>query len=230
MKSIGKYIFRMFYPARCLCCGRLMEEMDICRGCRALMKRVPPHNCTTCAQPDGCCECHIRPSRLDGFAAPFYNEGRARTTLYKMKFGGVGGAHRFLAKEMVAALMEKFPHLQIDVVCCVPDAHGSRRHRGYYMAYCLAEAVAKEMNCPFEPNLLKQIKPSLPQHRLSAKERADNVKGIYSADPSAKGRNLLVVDDIRTTGATLNECGKTLRKAGANTVWGLAALVGRNLQ
>ena len=78
--------------------------------------------------------------------------------------------------------------------------------------------------------MLCKVKGNLPQHTLDFKSRVDNVKGIYAANGSLEGKIIVLVDDIRTTGATMNECAKVLKKAGAREVYGVSALKSRNLK
>ena len=217
------------YPHRCISCGRLVAESGVCSGCNALMPHLPLETCAKCGQIPAECECWISKPRLDGVAAPYYNLGRAQKSLYKFKFAAVRGGGEFFSKRMAERFRERFPEAEIDAVCCVPDAHNSGK-RGYYTARELGERVARELGCPFYPKLIIQVKPSLPQHSLDYKGRIRNVKGIYKADDKARGKAVLVIDDIKTSGATLNECGRCLKKVKAKRVYGLSAVMSRNLQ
>jgi ComF family protein len=108
-----------------------------------------------------------------------------------------------------------------DVIAPVPLHPKTQRQRGYNQAALLAEVVGRAIGVPVEPNLLLQIRPMKPQATLGEKERWENVKGAFGvADPeSVKGQIVLVVDDVMTTGSTLNEVAKVLKRAGARCVY-----------
>ncbi|MBQ5810555.1 MAG: ComF family protein [Clostridia bacterium] len=228
--KILSYVSSAVFPEKCVCCGRIIDHSGACRGCDALMPRTPKNGCRACGQAIGECECWRFDSKIDGFAAPFYNEGRGKNAMYNFKLNEAITASEYFAGYMVSVFRERFPDIEIDFVCCVPDAHRSRYKRGYYSANELAKAVAAIMDKPFRPNTIIQIRSNLPQHTLDMRSRIENVKGIYKVNADIKGKNVLVVDDIRTSGATLNECCKMLKKAKAKSAFALSAVLGRNLQ
>lgn len=194
------------------------------------MPKTAPCPCHKCGQGKNECECWRFSAAIDGFAAPFYNIGRAKSAMASFKFAGAASAAEIFAKYMAERFSSVFPEAEIDAICYVPDSHQNRRRKGYYSAKELAKALADIMELPLCEDILIQVKPSRPQHSLGYKERLKNVKGIYKAGGDLKGKNIIVVDDIKTTGATINECGRMLKKAKANKVFGLTAVMGKNLQ
>ena len=92
----------------------------------------------------------------------------------------------------------------------------------------MAKQVATELGIPLRSRILKKIKYNKRQHKLSFNERKLNVKGVFSAVGDLTGKTVLLVDDIKTTGYTLNECAKQLRLAGAENVYCLTALISSN--
>lgn len=230
VKSSVRLLFSAIYPERCPCCGRLQRDDTLCAGCRVLLKRLPDNCCKMCGHEKVLCECSVRPMRSDGFCSPFYNAGRAQEGLYRFKFGGALKAAEFFAGEMAERFTETFPDVVIDEVCCVPADRKTIRRRGYNHAAVLAEMVATRLNVPFNSEMLFKVGRNRPQHTLKRRDRMTNVKGIYTVNCDVKGKTVLLIDDIKTTGSTLNECSHILKKAKAKEVYTLTALLGRNLQ
>ena len=218
------------YPNRCPCCGRIQNDSGICAGRYILLKRIPKDGCLMCGQPKVVCECSVRPMRTDGFTAPFFNEGRAQKGMYRFKFGGAVRAAEFYAHAMAERFKEMFPDVTADAVCCVPADKVSVRSRGYNQAQVLAQLFAKETGIEFCGSILTKVRRNKTQHSRSYRERSANVKGIYAVTAPVEGKTIIVIDDIRTTGATINECADILKKANAANVYAVTALLGRNLQ
>ena len=220
-------LFRAVYPDKCLACGRLLGTGAVCRGCEATFRRIPADACLQCGEIPSQCECWKMKLRTDGYAAPFFNIGRAQKAFYRFKFAETVSGAEYFGKAMADTFRERFGEKEIDLVCFVPNTHSARRK---YPPQLLAEVVSRELNIPLDARLLQKVGDNRPQHSLNFNERIRNVKGIYAAGGGCKGNRILLVDDIRTTGATLNECAKVLKKAGAKKVYGVTALRSRDLQ
>jgi ComF family protein len=109
----------------------------------------------------------------------------------------------------------------VDLVTSVPLSPARIRQRGYNQASMLALPVALSLAKPFHPNLIKRSRETASQVGLSAVERKQNVSGAFAAK-STVGKVILVVDDVITTGSTMNACAQALRSAGATAVYGLS--------
>ena len=118
-----------------------------------------------------------------------------------------------------------FPDVSFDAVCFVPMSRKRRRSVELNHSELLARAAAKELGVKLCKNMLMSIKNTETQHKLDFPARVKNVTGAYRASERAAGKRILLVDDIMTTGATLNECAKQLMLAGAEYVYCAAALV-----
>ena len=141
-----------------------------------------------------------------------------------LKFGNKKYISAELAKMMTDTFIEE--EMCADVVTFVPMTAKEIKERGYNQSELLAEEVAKRLNLPITSTVLK-IKETDKQKRLTAKERRENLKGVFAvADKTAiKGKRILLVDDVITTGATVNECSAVLKKAGATKVSSLTACI-----
>ncbi|PWM39590.1 MAG: hypothetical protein DBX66_01885 [Clostridiales bacterium] len=207
--DILKRIGAIFYPPRCIFCSRVVHYNETCcPDCRA---RLPQGSEPFFPEENSC---------LSGCCAPFFYKGVVRERLISFKsvrHRELGHAFALLAAPGVkAALGETRP-----LVCCVPNFEPEQR-RVYNPARVFGRALAKELGLPFEGALLIQTRKKQAQHMLSARERLHNVEDLFAvALPElSEGRDILLCDDIITTGATLNACAKALLEAGARQVFG----------
>jgi ComF family protein len=151
-------------------------------------------------------------------------DGALRLAHHSFKFEGMEGLKADLAGKMLEASPVSF-WSGVEAIIPVPLSPERERERGYNPAFLLAKELSKQTGIPVRVSLRK-IRPTKPQMSLSREERLKNPKGVYSmaekADPAAK---VVLVDDVFTTGATLEECAKTLKKAGVE--WVGAIVFGR---
>lgn len=220
----------MFAPTefRCLGCGRdVFDELGFCEECRA---NLPYNNGKTCKRcgvaidgaEDYCGNCAEDKVYFDKAYSPFGYEGVVRKAILAMKFGNCGAYARVLARYL-AFTVNKYDVL-FDIVVPVPMSKASFRKRGYNQAELLARGFCDIMDCDDKfVDALSKIKDTTPQEKLGKKERKENLIGCIRVKDGAKtrvkGKIVLLVDDIKTTGATINECAKVLKLKGAKAVY-----------
>lgn len=215
---IGAALEAFAAPQECPGCGTRTDADDfLCRACEARIPRLAEPLCVRCLmserEPVGCRR-HPRGARA--FAPWIYDE-RAALIVQALKFG----ARPELAARHAGAIARVLPRgYRPDMVTPVP-LHGARlRERGYDQAALLADAVARTLGAPFVPGLLVRTRATREQSRLRAAGRRTNLAGAFAVPrpESVRGRALLVIDDVLTTGATLDAAGTALREAGAETL------------
>lgn len=119
----------------------------------------------------------------------------------------------------LGSIISGYPALEgFNVIIPVPLHIDRLRERGFNQSLLLARAVGKRHGVPVAPFLLKRTRSTEPQVNLSGKERKINVKGAFEVQGNVRGRSILLIDDVYTTGATVSECSKVLRKSGAKEV------------
>lgn len=129
---------------------------------------------------------------------------------------------------MARAVKREFPNTRFDCVCFVPMTFKNKLKRGINQAQLLARRVAQELNIPLYNYGLVKLRQNKIQHNLNRNERIVNVKGVFAVgDDDVKGKTVLLVDDIKTTGATLNECSKALLDGNAKRVYCVTAVINR---
>ncbi len=205
--KILDWILDLLYPKRCVFCHRLIEGADpVCRACR---KSLP--------YTAGIGQEQQLAKGIKCYS-PFYYEGNVRQSLLRYKFHGTVGYGEVYGEFLSNCIDEN--EISCDSITWVPLSRKRLRRRGYDQARLLAEALAGRQDLSCEAQLRKcRNNPAQSLTGDAAKRRA-NVAGVYALRPDAavSGKRLLLVDDIVTTGATLLECARVLKTAGAKEV------------
>jgi ComF family protein len=222
-------LLRALLPLRCLLCGEGgASGRDLCAGCANDVAINAPC-CPRCALPIAtpaplCGECLASEPAFAAAWAPFRYEHPLDLLAARFKFGADLAAGRVLADLMIERA-SLGPPARPDVVVAVP-LHVSRlRERGYNQAHELAKPLARAFGLPLDARLLQRTRATAAQTGLDAAARRRNLRGAFSVMPDASSpAHVALVDDVMTTGATLRECARALRRAGIARVdvWVLA--------
>ena len=189
-------------PFRCRACDResLLGEDGLCDECRPavlpfpLLSALPP---------------------LDGLSVGVYYTEPIRLAVLRLKTMYDPDAAEFLASFL------RIPaDWQPDLLVPVPQHPIDAVVKGWSHTKALTRALSAETRIPCNMQLLRKVRLTLPQKKLTAESRAKNQRRAYAAAPQVKGLRIVVIDDLRTTGATLNECARALKLAGAAKVYG----------
>ena len=213
----------LLFPQRCVGCGR--EGDFICTSCRQALTEVMPPLCPRCGRPqlNGilCPSCISWQAQIDGIRSPFRFDGVIRQAIYQLKYGNI----RALAVPLARFLKDYLAANSIPREVLVPvPLHPKRlRERGYNQSYLLARELGKLINMPIVNNSLIRRQHTPPQARTTTvNERRTNVANAFIChDRSLENRAVLLIDDVATSGATLDACATTLKAAGVTSVWGL---------
>ena len=201
------WLMALLFPPRCVLCGRLLqkEETDLCRTCRTEAPFFP--------------DTKRRLQFLDSFAAVWYYESGVRRSLLRFKFHGTRNYATAYGRLLAMKLRQQDPE-GFEVLTWIPVSRLRKIRRGYDQVELLARAVGRELD--MEPvSALKKVRHNRQQSRIvePARRRA-NVLGVYQVtEPElVRGKRVLLLDDILTTGATAAEAGRVLLTAGAKEV------------
>lgn len=223
----SQQLFDMIFPPRCGGCKR--SGTVLCSSCIAKFAPLMPSSCQRCGrailEPDmNCRACYGRPPGLNGLFAVSSYEEPLRSCIHELKYDG----NVRLAEPLGLLLAEKFGHSRMvtDAIIPVPLHQDRQQQRGYNHAQMLAEVCARQSHVPYHEHMLVRHRATLPQVGLSVQERYQNIAGAFRCTPSYAtgalfGRNIVIVDDVATTGATLDACAAPLFAAGAKEVRGL---------
>jgi ComF family protein len=140
-----------------------------------------------------------------------------------LKFENIDPLGKLFARRLAQVVVDGGAVFQADVVVPAPLHRQRERERGYNQAALIAKPLAKQLGLPYKSVLLTRIRPRPDKHLLSFEERGESVRGAFATRPGSQVDNLrvLLVDDVMTSGATLDSCAKVLREAGARSVIGL---------
>ncbi len=221
----------LMLPATCAGCGLALESPETCPLCPDCLKSLPrsqPPWCKRCGRSlvylgtgvEVCVDCRKRPPAFDQAISPCPYEGAIREFLVAFKYQGRFSLAPFLAELLAEAVRERLGSDPADGVVPVPLFPTRLRERTFNQAQILAQALASRLGLPCIGNLLTRQKPTPPQTQLRKEERLRNVQGAFElkADPRIHSLRILLVDDVFTTGATVNSCAKLLKEGGASRV------------
>ncbi len=208
----------LLFPPRCALCG--LGGVLLCGECAATLPPADGERCERCWMPVSratvCRHCYQRPPAFASVRAAFVMDGPARRLAHELKYEGLTSI-----AEPMAELMTACPDVaDADVVVPVPLHRARERSRGYNQAAELARHLAAALQLPYEPRAARRTRDTAPLARtMHRDERRSIVAGAFAADRRRiDGRRVLLVDDVVTTGATLDACAGALRDGGAAAV------------
>lgn len=230
LKEFKEFLLWMILTKHCPYCDKVINKNDsVCENCRDNLPEIVEETCKFCGAEKKRCSCKKHRMGYDGITSPFYYEGGIKECIHKFKFNGKDYLGSTLAKAMSEKVMIDFKDVTFDFICFVPFSKMQKLRRNYNPSEILAENIASTLHVPLKNVMVKLFDTNI-QHNMQVKNRSGNVFGIYDVDEfcDVKGKTILLVDDIKTTGATLNECAWILKIRGAENVYCVtAALTGK---
>ena len=206
-------------PWHCLLCGAATVHARVCAPCDAALPRLPAPRCMTCALPltsgAACGTCLHRPPHYDSVSAQYAYAFPVDALIHAFKYGGTLSIAPVLASGLGSVATAP-----VDALIPMPLAAGRLRERGFNQAQELARLAGRRLGVRVFAHACRKVAETAPQATLPWKERARNVRGAFVCDADLTGLSVAVVDDVITTGATLNELARNLKRAGAVHVSG----------
>lgn len=210
------------YPPACGGCGKPGSRW--CRVCQQEVSLITAPLCRTCGQPvnsgDLCTACKTHPPGYDQLRSFSVFAGPIRNALHRLKYRG----EISLGDALAEPLIDFWGELKWGIDCVAPVPLSAKRiqARGYNQAAFLAKPIALAFGRPYIPAGLVRVRDTASQVGLTADQRRLNVEGAFDADPhKVRGKTVLIVDDVTTTGSTISACAAALKLAGADVVYGL---------
>lgn len=227
--TLAKHAINLLYPLQCPSCKTRLDPetaLAVCDACAARIRRTPRPYCALCGKTvdtegDLCPECRRFPRAFDRAWSACLYENALKELIHSFKFGSKLPLEKFLGGLMVDFAREDGNIVKgIDFVTWVPLDTRRLSQRGFNQSQLLACEVAAAFGLTTADTLKKVRSGRKHQNELSREERLRNLEGAFTPLPRAQvaGKMVLLIDDVMTTGATLNECAKTLKSAGAMEV------------
>jgi ComF family protein len=235
LPSFLRKFLHVVFPAACASCETPLWDDPVpffCRACWKTLISIPGPCCPHCGLPYAspvalqqspsheCGACRTKPPAFTQAWSLFPYQSPLREAIVLFKYRG----KRSLTRHFIQAMIPALPTLPtIDILIPVPLHPQRLREREYNQSLLLAHGLSQHLQIPLLLSCLLRVRPTVPQTSLSKKERLTNLHRAFSVDDVSRIQNqrILLIDDVFTTGTTLHECAKTLRKAGAGTVYGL---------
>ncbi len=213
----SRSILNRFFPPRCLLCGDATQGGALCSDCQADLPWLAQERCPQCAQlsPDGqrCGPCLRHPPAFDRTHAALIYDFPVASLIQALKYG-----QRLEVSSALAQLWldQAVPRQLPDLLLPMPLHPTRLKERGFNQALELARILAPPCNVPVARDACQRIRETPPQAALPLKARRKNLRGAFSARAEqVSGKRIAIVDDVMTSGSSLNELAATLKKAGA---------------
>lgn len=231
----------ILYPRRCPICSEIVDKRGelSCRECRSKLTTVEEPKCRRCGKPleqetkEYCYDCERRKHYFErGFGLWLYNEDMQKS-MAGFKYKGRREYAAFYINELVKKYQKEIEDLSPDALVPVPIHKKKRQTRGYNQAEILAVELGKRLNIPVLPELLIRKKDTLPQKQLSDKERFRNISEAFAFSQKERCnykkelQRVLLVDDIYTTGSTVEACARALKMNGIEEVYFVSICIGK---
>lgn len=220
----------MLYPRTCIGCGKPSPETFryLCWDCWSEAARIEPPFCGLCGDPVAgsiehdyiCYSCSGEKPFFDAARSVIRYDGVMGEALRQLKYEKALWLACDMAELLLSCLQAEYPGREFDLVVPVPLHHVRRRDRSYNQSSVLAYELAKRLHCRMSLGILRRIRPTATQTNLTAAQRLSNVNNAFQSQRKKwlAGRRVLLVDDVMTTGATVNACARALKKGGATSV------------
>jgi len=228
-------ILSLLFPPRCALCDAVIKgKKHICRSCVSKLLFLGEDVCIKCGKPveaqeEYCHDCKKKKHAFEQNMAVFSYE-TVRESLYRFKYAGRAEYADFYAEGAMYALKDKIAKIHAQALIPVPLHKSRLRKRGYNQAQLFAEALGKRLGIPVYTHLVRRVKNTIPMKKLQGRERQNNLKKAFLiSENGVKLNTIILVDDIYTTGATLDELSTAFKEAGVENVYCITVAIGNGL-
>ena len=239
LAEAGDAVASVFFPAGCRICDALLvgaSRVPICGECLDSFAAIPEESCEVCGQalggmtanegePHVCRACQQKTYAFERARSYGIYDGALVRAILLLKWERIEPLGAWFAERLAEIVHRDGELLDSDVVVPVPLHRDRERHRGYNQAGLISKPLARTLKLPHRAMLLMRTRPRPDKPVLSLEERWESVRGAFATRPGSQvdNKRVLLVDDVMTTGATLDACARALLESGAKSVLGLTA-------
>ena len=227
----------ILYPRRCPGCDDILFPKDwntgFCPKCDGNIKRVKDARCLKCGKPlqkewkEYCYDCERKHHYFQENRGVYVYQGPMKPAMYRLKYGNRRCYARTFAQEAFETYGFWIKQKEVQCIVPIPMFPAKKRKRGYNQAAVLAKELGRLVGLPVCDNLVYRVRNSTPQKELNDAERKNNLKNAFKIRKSdVKLKKILLIDDIYTTGSTMDEVSRTLRDSGVEQVYCLSICIG----
>lgn len=233
MKQFLRRISDIFYPRCCPVCQKILKDQRrmICPECEKILKPVGHPRCYKCGKPveqgEYCRDCQKQHHIFDQGRGIFVYDSRMRRSVTRYKYYGCREYGDFYAKAMYRYALRELQEWKPDLIVPVPVHKSKERFRGFNQAAYLAERVSRYTGIPADVGIVQKVIKTKSQKKLNAFQRRKNLEKAFRVTGDVAGKDILVIDDVYTTGSTIDAMASCLKKKGAGNVYFLTVCIGR---
>lgn len=234
MKKWIEGILNMLYPRRCPLCHEVLKDQDsvICRRCGGALRPIKEPRCFKCGKPVGegeeyCSDCRNTKHYFDKGRGIFVYDEKMRRSMVRYKYYGCREYGDFYSRAMCLYAGEELKAWKPDCIVPVPVHRTKERRRGFNQSAYLAVRVSRETGIPADLTLVKKVRNTRSQKKLTAHQRQENLRKAFQVQRSVEGEKILVIDDVYTTGSTMDAMARCLKEKGAEKVYFLTVCIGK---
>jgi len=223
IRTVGTWLLDFALPPRCAGCGTIVDDVhSFCTDCWKQIEFLGAGGCTTCGMPleateaDECAVCQAEPPRIQRTRAAVAYDELSRSLVLRLKYGRKVAVAKTMARYMAPLISEESEPILVPV----PLHRGRLWRRGFNQSAIVARELSRSTGLAMSSMALRRIKRTPPLKGMSLSQRRRSVGGAFKvADPSLlKGRTVVLIDDVITTGSTADACARALLRAGAGQV------------
>lgn len=236
MNKVINGFLNILYPRCCPVCHEVLRNQDrlICERCERQLRPIGEPRCFKCGKPVGeeeeyCSDCLQNPHVFDRGRGIFVYDERMRRSLVRYKYYGCREYGDFYSRAMCLYARNELALWKPDLIVPVPVHKTKERARGFNQAAYLAERISGFTGIGADLTLVRKVCKTKSQKKLTARQRQENLKKAFWAERRIPGLRILVVDDVYTTGSTMDAMAECLRQNGAERVYFLTVCIGKKI-
>ena len=234
LRTCREIVEACFFPNRCPLCDNVISYgNELCSDCEKKVPYIKEPVCKKCGKQienerqEFCGDCGRKKHHYIQGKAVFSYEKEMKLSMYRFKYSNRREYAKFFAKNAAERYADWINFREIEAIIPVPLYSGKRRRRGYNQAEVFAKCLAVQTGIPVVNKIIKRVRNTTPQKELNDRQRKDNLKGAFQVITNiVKYNKILLVDDIYTTGATVDAAAEALKNAGVAEVYVLCICIG----
>ena len=231
--NLWKKCLDLLYPQTCYFCGKVSKD-KLCKSCLEKVIYIEEPRCKKCGKPiryeekELCYDCQQNDTYYEQGKSLWLHQGAVKWSVYQFKYHNRRIYGRFYAEEMYRLYGKKLEDWGIDVIIPIPLHPKRRRKRGYNQAEIIAKHLGRLSGIKVDPKAVVRVNDTKPQKQLNPKERKRNLQRAFRVYKKWEPvKRILLIDDIYTTGNTIDAVAKVLKEKGACKVWFLTISIGQ---